>query len=260
LQTNEEARTLMKRGTPTHTKTRRLCRVLGLKRYEAVGILEMLWHLAGAERPHGDIGALTDEDIADALDWTGDASVLIAALVDCGWLDKHPKYRLVIHDWHLHADDTTKKRVQRDGNWWASEFVEDCRILSDKKRLPEPEPEPEPEPSAAADGETVDEVRATGGQMVEIYNAYPVRTGRKAALKAIAQALKEHPPDYLLAKVREYAASPAVTTQQRKYIPHPATWFNRGSYDDDPAEWQVQRHNTEQPQAKAIPMKIGRWE
>jgi hypothetical protein len=141
----------MKRGTPTHTKTRRLCRVLGIKRYEAVGLLEMLWHLTAAERPHGDIGEISDEDIADALDWAGDASVLIAALIDCGWLDNHPKYRLAVHDWHLHADDTTKKRVQRDGNWWASEFVEVCRILSDKKRLPEPEPEPMPEPVPADD-------------------------------------------------------------------------------------------------------------
>ena len=79
--------------------------------------------------------------------------------------------------------------------------------------------------------------------------------------KAIAKGLLVHPPDVLLAKVREYAASPAVKSTPIEFIPHPATWFNAGRYDDDPAEWQVRRHTNEQPQQpKAIPMKIGRWE
>jgi hypothetical protein len=99
---------------------------------------------------------------------------------------------------------------------------------------------------SVSDFESVGEINATPGQVVEIYRAYPRQVGRGAALKAIARALHTHPPDVLLAKVREFAASPLVKSSPAEYVPHPATWFNAGRYDDDPAEWQIVRNGTPQ--------------
>ena len=58
-----------------------------------------------------------------------------------------------------------------------------------------------------------------------IYEAYPRKVGRGAALKAIVKALKLVPFEELLEAVREYAR--AREGQYRVYTPSPARWFNQ---------------------------------
>jgi len=78
-----------------------------------------------------------------------------------------------------------------------------------------------------------------------IYQAYPRRIGRGAALKAIHKAIKricatgQEPRQaqvFLYQRVQAFARSPAG--QDGEFTPYPATWFNQGRYDDDPQEWQ----------------------
>lgn len=79
-------------------------------RAEALGILEALCnHLAPRSAPQGNIGKLTDDEIAAGCYTTRDATLVVRALTHSGWLDAHPKHRLVIHDWHEHADELVKK-------------------------------------------------------------------------------------------------------------------------------------------------------
>src|SRR5580658_6640590 len=92
---------------------RRLCRKLDIRLYQAVGILELLWHTTAREAPRGDIGKISNEDIALAVDWPGDEHVLIDALLATGWLERDDEYRLLVHDWHIHADEAVKKRLTR---------------------------------------------------------------------------------------------------------------------------------------------------
>jgi len=76
-----------------------------------------------------------------------------------------------------------------------------------------------------------------------IYRTYPRKVGKKKAMLAIEKALREiakrdgmvDAADWLLARVKEFAASPAG--QAGAYTPHPTTWMNHGRYDDDPKEW-----------------------
>lgn len=84
----------------------------------------------------------------------------------------------------------------------------------------------------------------------DIYNAYPRKVGKQAAIKAIQKAIKairapgwdgacDRNEAYLHARTQAYAAAVAQWPEaEKQYIPHPATWFNRGSYEDDPKEWQ----------------------
>lgn len=102
------------------TKMKRLCRNLDIPTYAGVGLLESLWHLAARETPQGNIGKLSNEDIALAFDWRGDEDKLITALVDSGWLDEHETHRLVIHDWHEHADDGVDNQIARRGLLYAN--------------------------------------------------------------------------------------------------------------------------------------------
>ena len=76
----------MKREAVGHTKMKRLCRRLDIPQWQGVGLLESIWHLTAREAPRGDIGKLSDEDIALAIDYRGDESKLIEALIASGWL------------------------------------------------------------------------------------------------------------------------------------------------------------------------------
>lgn len=94
----------------------------------------------------------------------------------------------------------------------------------------------------ALDGPSkADSVAFTGICAMDVYNAYPRKVGKAAALKAIEKAsrLADVSYEHLLERARAYRDATATWPKEdRQYIPHPATWFTRASYDDDPAEWQ----------------------
>lgn len=144
--------------------------MLDIRLYQAVGLLEMLWHLTDREAPRGDIGKLSDEAICDSLDWPGSPPALIDALAECGWLDRCEEHRLVVHHWQDHCTDALRKKIARDGGGFAC--VRRCPPLSanGSKRQPpcltQPLPLPSPAPpspvaaTTAADAMTSMTVRA----------------------------------------------------------------------------------------------------
>ena len=74
----------------------------------------------------------------------------------------------------------------------------------------------------------------------QIYNAYPRKVGKGAALRAIINAMRPgvSRAPFLLERVQAFAAATAHwPSTERIFIPHPATWFNAARYDDDPKEW-----------------------
>ena len=94
-------------------------------------------------------------------------------------------------------------------------------------------------------------------QIEEIYAQYPRKIGKRAAVRAIENAVKRivatgcksrgrfsdsiEVRRFLYKKAAEYALSPAGQKSQdpeNDYRPHPATWFNQDRFFDDPAEWQ----------------------
>jgi hypothetical protein len=106
----------MKRGGPQHPKVMLLAATLGLERYAAVGLLECLWHFTAQYAPRGDLGRYTDAQIAGAIGWqVNDAARLVDALVCCRLVDASPTDRLVVHDWHDHADQTVQRVLSRRG-------------------------------------------------------------------------------------------------------------------------------------------------
>jgi len=151
----------MKRGTPDHPKTHRLARALGVPRAQAAGHLEFLWHWTAKFAPRGDVGRFQDQDIEQGAGWEGPPGALVRAFEAEGWLCPHPEpeVRLVVHDWHEHAEDAVKKALQRRGETFiiCPANVRRCPPLSghsptsaDNGSLPKPLPLPEPEPQPAA--------------------------------------------------------------------------------------------------------------
>lgn len=109
----------MKREAITHTKTKRLCRRLDLPTWQAVGLLDSIWHLAARQTPRGDLGKLSDEDIALGIDYRGDAAAMLLALAETRWIDAHPEHRYVIHDWPDHCEDSVHMRLARARQFFA---------------------------------------------------------------------------------------------------------------------------------------------
>ncbi len=144
----------MKREARNHSKMKRLCRKLDIPIYQGVGLLESIWHLAATEAWRGDIGKLSNEDIALAIDYRGDEDKLIDALVSSGWLDLDGTHRLLVHDWPEHADQAVQKRAERSRRLGHGGFCLDMsghlQTNAPNGSLPVPGPVPEPEPGAGA--------------------------------------------------------------------------------------------------------------
>lgn len=66
----------------------------------------------------------------------------------------------------------------------------------------------------------------------EIYNAYPRKVGRKAALAAIERAMRRIDPGELLDAVKHFARAVLAARIEERFIPHPATWFNQDRWTD----------------------------
>ena len=144
----------MKRGGPNHPKTFALAEALGIRRFAAVGLLEMLFHVAAQYAPEGDIGRYSDKRIAGALAWEGNSQKLLSALVATGWVDTHPGVGWVVHGWSEHADKAVRLRLHRLGkNMIESNHEDTAKVMPKRSHdgsimgaLPVPEPVPVPEP------------------------------------------------------------------------------------------------------------------
>jgi hypothetical protein len=82
-------------------------------------------------------------------------------------------------------------------------------------------------------------------QIEMIYEAYPRKIAKPAALRAIRKALAKHSFEFLLSCAKRYAISRAG--QDPNFTPHPATWFNQERFNDDPATWGMQGRSSGQP-------------
>lgn len=99
--------------------------------------------------------------------------------------------------------------------------------------------------AGAADGDTLIPnlsgigEKKKGAQAVEIYEAYPRKVARDAALKAIEKRLDQgmDAQELLDATCAYAAATQRWEVGDRQFIPHPATWFNAGGFADDQREW-----------------------
>lgn len=131
-----------------HPKTRRAARLLGIQRVHLVGHLHALWWWAMDYAPDGDLTGLDAADIADAMEWDGDGTALLDALVSCGrptdgagtsktagFLEQTNDGRLLIHDW----DDYAGKLIVRR------------RRDAERKRAERQAPDEEPRPQAKTD-------------------------------------------------------------------------------------------------------------
>lgn len=214
----------MKSAVPTHKKTSRLMRRLGICRAHAVGILEMLWNYAKQQAKDGWLRDFNADDAGDILG-VDDGGVVMMALVETGWLRRHPQgVGYIVNDWLDHCEPWVIQELKRagrlPGGWERSDGSPDGFYVCDEStdsyrnllRTPHPSEESKENKSEGLErgpGETataakvrkpsppdMPEVReppakttvCTEGQAKSIYDLYPKHEGRRAAIKAIQSA------------------------------------------------------------------------
>lgn len=106
--------------TVTKRKFKRLQHTLQVPLYEAVGVLETLWIITVINARQGDIGRLTDEEVAMEIGWTKTGPTeFVEALVRTGWIDRDGDvwapgegWRLIVHDWPDHCPNWVKGNLR----------------------------------------------------------------------------------------------------------------------------------------------------
>ena len=253
----------MKVGTPELLKFKKLRARLNIPIPHAVGLLEILWHVVAKNCPAGDVGRLSDEDIALMLEWEGDPAELITALVETGWIDTDDEFRLIVHDWSEHCPTYIKGNLSRHGKLFADQVAKQRAKQATKqptkegakdqsKSISEPTTKPiqskpiqsKPNLSTTSGDVSVPDSRTESEWINAIYQAYPRHEGKQAALPAIRKALKSVPPETLLAAVQEYSAAKQGT--EKRFIKLPVTWFNHGCWTDDRESWKGTSSNGSQ--------------
>lgn len=148
------------RAVIDHPKFFRLKNVLRLNKSCTLGYLEALWHFCGRYTPQGNLGKYSNDEIEAWLEWDGEPGALISAFINAKWVDINETHRLIVHDWHNHADDATRKALGRAKLGFVSTCPDTVGTQSQESLPPEGLPgagagaEPEPEPGAEPGRET----------------------------------------------------------------------------------------------------------
>lgn len=251
----------MKPGTQHHFKISRLMKALGIERFAAVGIVNMIWALAAEQCEDGNLGRLTNVEIAEYLDWREDPDALIAALLakgpsgDAGWLDPAPGGRFVIHDWLVAGPRYVRERASRKSK--AAAEHEAAEIAADPRPLIDPAPRPlidrlEGVPAKPA---KPPKKKTYPADFERWFAIYPRKNDKKPAAAEYQRALIaimaergcERPAavDWLLERVKAYARSPQAAVPT--FCKFAVRWLSKGCYNETEADWQVSSGNGQAP-------------
>jgi len=129
----------MKVGTDSKLKFKKLKMRLRLALWEATGLLESIWAFASRDAQDGDIGKFSNEEIALSIEWERDPDDLIDAMVACGWFDKDPEFRLIIHDWSQHVPNWLKGNHKKHGKEFADVIARRRGATKERPREPRKE-------------------------------------------------------------------------------------------------------------------------
>ena len=127
---------------PTHAKTRKAARLLGISIPQMVGHLHLLWWWTMNHAPSGDLSMASADDIADAALWQGDADAFISALETCsvtggyGFLAR-TEDGLFVNDWDQHGGtilQSKKSNAQKQSRYRNNKRKNEQVTVTDNKR------------------------------------------------------------------------------------------------------------------------------
>ena len=88
----------------------------------------------------------------------------------------------------------------------------------------------------------------------KVYEFYPRKVGKQAAVRKIAAGIGEFGFEKVLEATKLYAKA-WEGAMDLKFCPHPATWFGQHRFNDDPATW-VRNEGKKLPESREIHEEI----
>jgi len=237
----------MKANTPDLLKFKKLQKRLSETTRGIVGLLELLWLATAKNCPRGDIGKFANDEIALLIDWDGDPEQLIAALIDCGWVDVCEENRLVVHDWSEHCPNYVKGSLAKHNRIFASAKQPARQCAKQPARQCAKEPAKETAKQVARHSATKpsqakpSQVSPVDSGFESWFSSYPRRVNKKTAKKAYEKAIKEISiendmnTEIAISHMQTLTDErmPDLKARQVEFIPHPASWLNAGGYMND---------------------------
>lgn len=182
----------------------------------------------------------------------------IQSLEDGGWLISHRKSR----DVKFSTYDIVLERFTKSGDSQSRDTQSPEKKSGDSRDKSQVTPSPKSGDSQSRFPHTpyIEEPpinhqyqppRKTGCELYgeQCFKAYPKQTSPKAGEAAFSGLIKElrsgrfltiaAAGNWLLGRVREYAASPCVTTKSLRFVPKATAWVSEGRYDESPDLWMI---------------------
>ena len=120
----------------THRKTLRAAALLRIRPVLLIGHLHVLWWWALDNLPNdGDLGDLTDGEIASAALWTKSATTFLGALTAAGFIDANPDTRS-LHDWYDYAGKLNNRRAQAKERMFSARSQNVLGTFAERSALP----------------------------------------------------------------------------------------------------------------------------
>lgn len=231
----------MKTQAIQSVKFLRLKRKLKLAHWQAVGILESLWLITQTNAPRGDIGRLSNDDMAAMIEWPGDADELVDGLVACGWLDRSDEYRLLVHDWQHHCPAYIRGSLSSQGIGFAGQPAEPAGELSPGLSPGlSPSLSPPAKPRAKPGGLAPPVLNVTGPDLTEPDQTKPKNPVRSGAPVGLLEPAGSDPDD-------DFRRWPELTDlQHRPSYPRPP---NAGTLSHRGIFAPLQDHHLGEPQS-----------
>lgn len=234
-----------------HPKTKKLARLLGVSLPAAVGHLHYLWWWALDFAQDGGLDKYDADDIADAMQWDGDADQLVGALIASGHIDETDD-GLVVHDWSEYAGkllerrakDRERKRAAAETSGTPSAFRRssngkakeaDGNLNASSVTVPNSTIPNSTVPNSTVPNQSDGDPPLQERRFAEFWQAYPKKVGKASCLKAW---LKLKPNAELFERIMDALEKQKASDQWQReagrFIPNPLTWINQGRWDDEP--------------------------
>ena len=235
-----------------HPKIRKLVKKLRCSKFEAIGIICVLfgWGMRNATS-EGVLIEADEEDIGEV--FTGMSKKLleediVGALFETGWLERNEEDQIMIHDWKEHqrpwysyksrkksnTDYYQKKKGRKtedpEESYQENMFDEDGQTNDQPKDQAEPEEKTEPEVPfdeiEPEPGKEPKEAKFTA-KFERLWNEYPYKRGNKsAAFNAYKARITEgYTFKQLYDATLSYASAVRRDGTEQKYVKHGSTFF-----------------------------------
>ncbi|MBK8113573.1 MAG: hypothetical protein IPK44_03025 [Candidatus Accumulibacter sp.] len=239
-------------GATTDPKWQTIARKSGQPRHLVIALFVHLMLIANDANVRGDVGGLSIEDAASAMDCDEEqVEAIINAMqgrvISDGRLSGWDARQIVRQDAVIEGSKPSAQRVRehrqrmKNGDVTRSNA---CNADVTRSNAPESESESEvnqhpPTPSAipvAIKPESASPVGAAGGGsgFAEFWLSYPKKVGKAEA----ERKWKNLKPDAgaVLSAVKRQSASEQWRRDGGQYIPNPATWLHQRRWEDEPAQ------------------------